>query len=175
MDKIGASIDDLETDINFNFIKTYSAQQNMDNSSTFSVDFDFSPYDNLDLNCKYYDEISFLEHSKNTKGLSLLNLNVQSLAAKFENLNSFLIGLSNNFTFDIICLQEIWQIGNEDLFQIDGYHPMIYKCRKNRVQGGGVAIFIRDTLTFTVLNALSIFMTRFLKACLLGWILVITN
>ena len=163
MDEEIVSLSDLESLEKFDFIKTLNAPLNT-NDSTFSFDHDFSVYNNIDLNCKYYDEKNFFDKYERSSKLSILNFNVQSLAAKFENLKTFLLSFSNNFHFDVICLEEIWQIEAEELFHLDGYHPMVFKCRKNKVQGGGVAIFIRSTFAFSVLEEFSIFYDKIFES-----------
>ena len=147
MDEEIVSLSDLESLEKFDFIKTLNAPLNT-NDSTFSFDHDFSVYNNIDLNCKYYDEKNFFDKYERSSKLSILNLNVQSLAAKFGNLKTL----------------EIRQIEAEELFHLDGYHPMVFKCRKNKVQGGGVAIFIRSTFAFSVLEEFSIFYDKIFES-----------
>ena len=75
-----------------------------------------SPYVN-------YDElISFCNINKDE--FTVLNLNIQSINAKFDQFQIFLHQLKlQQFEFSIICLQETWLTENSDLslFEINGY------------------------------------------------------
>ena len=94
----------------------------------------------------------------------ILNLNIQSLQSKYSSLKETLnIFKERAFTFDIICLQEIWNVDFPELFPLEGYHPLVTKCRKNK-RGGGVGLYIRSNLTFEIKNDLSIFYDRILES-----------
>lgn len=95
-----------------------------------------SPYENCFLNCAYYSEDEFANCFKENKLSSLLSLNIQGLASKFNNLQEFLNELAcHKFSFDIIGLQELHSIINKDFFKLRGYHELI---NKNRVLSRGV-------------------------------------
>jgi len=65
--------------------------------------------------------------------------------------------------FDLICLQEVWKVNDPKLFSIEGYHPLIFKCREG-ARGGGVGIYVRSNLTFKILDNLSFFKDRILES-----------
>ena len=48
------------------------------------------------------------------------------------------------------------EIDNPDLFPLNGYIPLICKTRKNS-QGGGVGVYIRSNLQYSIREDLSIF------------------
>ena len=116
-----------------------------------------SPYENCFLNCAYYSEDEFANCFKDTKLTSLLSLNIQGLASKFNNFQEFLNELAcHKFSFDIIGLQEIHSIINKDFFKLNGYHELI---NKNRVlsRGGGVGFFLSEAIKYKILDEVSIF------------------
>ena len=116
-----------------------------------------SPYENCFLNCAYYSEHEFANCFKENKLSSLLSLNIQGLASKFNNLQEFLNELAcHKFSFDIIGLQELHSIINKDFFKLRGYHELI---NKNRVlsRGGGVGFFLSETIKYKILDEVSIF------------------
>ena len=62
----------------------------------------------------------------------MLNLNIQSLQAKYSSLQETLeIFAEKGFYFDIIGLQEVWNVKYPDLFPLNGYRPLVCKTRKN--------------------------------------------
>lgn len=97
-----------------------------------------------------------------------MTLNVQSLNSKYDDLVE-LIALLNvrNSSPDILCLQELWQFPDDADFNIPGYSNLVYKLRRNNVQGGGVGIFVKSDLHFSVDVASSIFVDRIFESILL--------
>ena len=65
----------------------------------------------------YYDFDKFNSLAQtNDKQFSILSSNIQSINAKFSELEAFVNDLSSlNFVFSIICLQESWLSENYDL------------------------------------------------------------
>ena len=74
----------------------------------------------------------------------------------FEAFREFYESLDINFS--IICFSETWandsNFDENSLFQIEGYNP-IHQIRKNR-KGGGIAIFVRNSLLYKIRDDLSI-------------------
>ena len=89
---------------------------------------------------------------------SILSLNIRSLSGKFNELKSFLASAFGTFKPNIICLQEIWNVGPYDNFDIDGYHPLNFKIRNvdglNSNAGGGVGVYVDRQLTCVPLTEL---------------------
>jgi len=101
----------------------------------------FNPF-NTQFNATYADEKQFSESRSNRGNFSVLSINIQSLSAKFQSLQLFIENLSKNKKEpDLICLQEIWNIPDFIEFNLNGYHPLIFKSRQNSVQGGGGWVF----------------------------------
>jgi len=114
-----------------------------------------SPYDNIVTQCKYYDESSFLSEFKGSSNRFFLSLNIQSLPSKFNEFEDFVKTLCrNNCAPDFICLQETWKIIDPSLYDIDGYN-FAFLSRSNNVQGGGVGIYVRKGVHFTVLKLMT--------------------
>ena len=90
---------------------------------------------------------------------NLLSLNICSLNGHYEELQEFLAAEQDNL-FDVICLQEVWSINSD--YSLPGYHPLVFKSRDqnsnvNRNCGGGIAVYISNTLEFDILDELSVF------------------
>ena len=98
-----------------------------------------SPYIGLNLSCDYYDNEKLINNFKNSKNFKLLSWNLGSLPSKYNEFKDFLNNLSNNkVSFDILCIQEIYQIIDMDLFKLDNYN-FVFKDRK-KGKGGGIGI-----------------------------------
>ena len=120
----GISLGDLRSQPKYNFLLSVNDQNNESISRPF--DFGFSPYQDLSLECDYYNEYEIIDICKENENLAILSLNIQSLSSKFDSLSDFLNILdSKDVHFDIICMQEIWQIQNPSSFTMDGFHPLI--------------------------------------------------
>ena len=142
----------LETNQEFNFMNLLS------NSELFSIlpdindSVDDSPYLNTDIRCKYMDENDFTAKYKNLGSISYMSLNIQSLQAKFSQLQDLIQNLTNSKCQpDVILLQEIWKLTDASLFNLNGYN-FIYKCRKD-AQGGGVGIYIKTDYHYKIREA----------------------
>ena len=81
-------LDNTRTGLNFD---TQGGTQNFVNElNTYFSDSD-SPYEDTYIECNYYKVDDFLNtFSENTTSLSIMSLNIQSLPAKFNELNLFL-------------------------------------------------------------------------------------
>ena len=73
----------------------------------------------------YYDfENVYSVAKNNNKHFSILSSNIQSINAKFSELEAFVNDLSSlHFKFSIICLQDSWLSDTDDLslIQLSGY------------------------------------------------------
>jgi hypothetical protein len=124
-----------------------------------------SPYVNNVYKCTYLDEAEFCSSYNNLSKFSIMSLNIQSLQSKFNDFAELIHSLnSHNSAPDVICLQELWQFPDSMAFSLPGYHPLEYKLRRNNVQGGGVGIFIKRRLKYSVLPEKSIFVDRIFES-----------
>ena len=91
----------------------------------------------ISLNCDYLDSTEFLNKYRDSKEYSLLSWNIQGLNSKFNELKEFFNILhSNDFTVDILALQETHQIANRDLLNLPNFKPLISKDRTSNRWGG---------------------------------------
>jgi hypothetical protein len=123
----------------YDFLKALSSNndpENNESSFPFLNDDIDSPYNLNVFNSLYVDHLSVCNSPLNEK-INILSLNVQSLSAKFSELKDFLDHCyAKNFLPDIILLQEIWQITDPNIFSLNNYQPLIFKCRTD-MRGGG--------------------------------------
>ena len=108
--------------------------------------------------CNYYLEPYFNEHIINkvptTKSLfSLCHVNIRSIKKNLSEFETYLQLLDHEFT--VIGLTETWLNDSScEIYGINGYKS-VEKHRSG--MGGGVALFMRDNLTFTERNDLAHF------------------
>jgi exonuclease III len=161
----------IEEDEVYNFLRKFIPDSNdSDFSSTDDVN---SPYTVADFNCRYVDENSFASNIIRTdSNLSVMSLNIQSLPAKYSDLFAFITDRSiHNNAPDIICLQEVWNVLDVNLFPLPGYHPLICTLR-SKSPGGGVGIYIKSDLYFKPMPVISIFAEKILETIFVEIILL---
>ena len=119
------------------------------------------------INCDYYIEDTFKkltnkqckhqDENQNTC-LSLFHLNIKSLPKHSDELEMYLNSL--DFQFSFIGLTETWLDSNKcDLYGLPGYVSED-KYRQNR-RGGGVSIFIKETIKYKTRSDLDRFDEHF--------------
>ena len=105
--------------------------------------------------CNYYleDQLNKVLANVPSNCASILHANMRSIP---KNLHDFELYLSNiAYVFNFLCFSESWlNESNKDLYNIPGY-TATHRCRKDRV-GGGVSIFTRDNIEFTIREDLSL-------------------
>lgn len=130
-----------------------------------------SKYDNIEdsvqteylnhiTNSQYYspNEVSqIFEDSQNL--LSCFHLNCQSINAHWDNLTNLVHDLSSEkFAFDIVGLSEVFKVHKHFNYNIDGYHPFIYKTRPGPSEGrGGIGMYLNKSLIYKIREDLSTF------------------
>ena len=115
---------------------------------------------NENFTCSMLDENDFMSWDKELPSLFVISLNVQGLLAKKDKFTLFISSLSNNFRSpDIICLQETWLNKDTEPFRLNNYHPLIHNYRSS-AKGGGVGIFVHESITYDFNNDLSLFIER---------------
>lgn len=164
-------LNDLQNLPQFDFKQTFTDGTNL--QENFS-DFD-NPYENINLSCDYLDTQSFISKYKSVEDISLLSWNIQGLSSHFSQLCDFVDNLaSNNFSLDILALQEIHRIHDSSLFTLKNYSPIVYKQRKNS-KGGGVGFFLNSELKFSVVEEMSTFKEGIIETLFIEIILSNTN
>ena len=164
MDNEPISLSDLQNNDNYDFLsQLYSNNSDIDN---FNQILDEEPasltYNEFNINCTYFDEQEFVSKYENNKNFSFLSWNIQSLPSKFNEFKDSLdFYRSSGFLFDVIALQEIWNIQDPDLFKLDGYN-FVFKQRSNG-SGGGVGIYVQESIKFKLLPQYTIFLDRIIE------------
>jgi hypothetical protein len=155
------SLNNLSVNPKFDFIKTlFEPTDNTDEEDFFG-----SPYDSSNISCSYLDPLEYSSRFSNLKHVSIMSFNIQSLPAKFHELKELIHMLSSSkCSPDVICLQEIWQIHENMDFSLPGYSKLEYKIRNNNVQGGGVGIYVRSHLSYSVSAIYSVFSDRLFES-----------
>ena len=105
---------------------------------------DISPPTN---NCNYAFDLKQLEDKCNSAYISLINFNIRSIRANFNNFTDTILH-NNNITPCFITLTETWTDTDTNIedFIITGYHePLIQNRKKNK--GGGVMTYITNNIT----------------------------
>ncbi len=161
MDNLNYSTFCLSANPEFNFLnKILDISDN-----EHELDFNDSPYETTNITCEYIDSTSYASTFKNLYEIFLMYFNVQSLSAKFSKFKDMIQFLMDaNCAPDVICLQEIWQIPTHADFSLNGDSNLEYKTRSNNVQGGGVGIYVRSNIPYTVSNVYSVFYDRLFES-----------
>ncbi len=118
-------------------------------------DADINFYNNIKIDSPYYTTNQFIKQtstiSKNRKKLSIIHFNARSLNQNYEKIESYLSEL--NYHFEIIAISETWTTPNNEDFALPGYTS--YFVSRNSKKGGGVALFIDDSIKQKKINNLS--------------------
>ena len=114
----------------------------MDSIVNNDLDFD------TDFNCTYIDHDEFSKKYHNNSRFSLIHYNARSLRRNFDSINNDLTLLK--YSFSVIGITETWMTDNNSLFSLDGY--TLYSSNRLSGRGGGVALFVRDHLTVSILE-----------------------
>ena len=133
-----------------------------------------SPFDDIDPDLNYYNELHFLNgvncsymnedslkkmydsHTLKTHKsyLSLFHMNIRSIPRNINAMSDYIDCL--NIDFHVIGIRETWlKEDNCGLYDIPRYHCK-EKPRLSKV-GGGVAIYVKDFMSFIPRNDLSVF------------------
>ena len=85
------------------------------------------------------------------KGFKICHLNIRSILPKIDDIRI----LMKESNIDVIAFTETWlsEGVTDDLIQIDGYK--IYRNDRSHGNGGGVAIYVKDTLQHCLLKDLN--------------------
>jgi len=130
-----------------------SILNNIDLVDDRDIDTDFNYYNERDLDSKYYlpsnvKSLSELQNPSNQ--FIILHLNARSLLKKLNLLEVLIKAF--NVNIDIIAVTETWETSsNEHVINISGYNKYS-KYRGSEMKGGGVALFIKNTLEYSAIN-----------------------
>ncbi len=150
---IGEASDNITGGYELNDLRHLDLAQSL--SFYFGEDNDSNLYTNLNQS-KYWEFHNLINKFKNTSIPIILNINIQSLHSKFENLNKIILDLTSQGVFVLaITLQEVWSIANSNLISMDGF-TFFHSSRKSS-KGGGVGIYIRNGYSAKVDKSTSLF------------------
>ena len=102
---------------------------------------------NKNVNSQYYTIDSFKSNfeSNSKNSISILHINIRSINRNYEDFKVLLSEL--NFRFKIICLTETWSKNTNPYFNLENY-DVIHQCRSDNKVGGGISMFIHNSLAF---------------------------
>ncbi len=100
-----------------------------------------------------YDTSSFISSHKNSPHPIIINLNIQCLNSKLQDLKQFVKETvnDNNMPIKFIALQEVWTVNYPNLVNIPDY-KFVFKPRPHGERGGGVGIYIQGDIEFKILE-----------------------
>ena len=83
-----------------------------------------------------------------------MSQNIRSLGGKFDNFREYIASF-RSLKVSVVALQEVWSVGR--IYDLPGYHPIEFNTRdKSRTLnsncGGGVGIYISDSLDYEILQ-----------------------
>ena len=147
-DSVSITLADLVNDPKFDFIKSLNPDPSHNNFDFLNIDDLDSPYSQEKFLFSYLDETEYCTSNYNVNRFRVMSLNIQSLHSKFSELKNTIIKLgASGCSPDIICLQEIWLVIDNNMFNIPGYQPLIDSSRRNN-QGSGVRFYIKTDIDF---------------------------
>jgi hypothetical protein len=153
-----------DTNIDFNELneKVFNPFEINDDrdENLFDVDPDYQYFADTqfsnNLKCDYASEDYFISNMSNIASDSLFSIyhhNIRTLPKNFTDFSLFLTSLPHKL--DVVGLTETWLTpANFDLYDIDGY-KVISKVR-DKGRGGGVSLYINDSLSFDLRTDLHI-------------------
>ena len=106
-----------------------------------------------DFDCQYLD-VNELQELADNNSFLVVSQNIRSLGGKFDNFSEYIASF-RSLKVSVIALQEVWSVGR--IYDLPGYHPIEFNTRdKNRTLnsncGGGVGIYISDSLDYEILQ-----------------------
>ena len=105
----------------------------------------------------YYGENDFSSMLANKAGLTILSGNIQSIKAKFDELEAFINRVNTSNPISLICLQECWldekNIESIAMFNLKDYN-MSYQT-KQCCGHGGLIIYVHTQFTCTRIDTIS--------------------
>ena len=105
----------------------------------------------------YYGENDFSSMLANKAGITILSRNIQSIKAKFDELEAFINRVNTSNPISLICLQECWldekNIESIAMFNLKDYN-MSYQT-KQCCGHGGLIIYVHTQFTCTSIDTIS--------------------
>jgi len=129
---------------------------NVENSLTHLIDSmntDIDEEINMVEHSRYYNDNDFIDTLQTQQSiLSILNLNCQSLNAKFDQLQLYISKICQTAHIDVITLQETWFDDNVDIsyFELDNFDVISLDRRISK--HGGLLIYINKQYSHKTLD-----------------------
>ena len=149
------TLDRVTNEVQYNLAKLYEKQ----NVSKQDIE---DQIITINDDCKYYapEQMSQLITAK---CFASFCINCQSITAHWDGLHDLLCSMSaDHKKLDTIGLTEVFKIHDNINYDIEGYHPIIYKTRPESGRGG-VAMYINENLHFTIRKDLSVFIPHVIE------------
>lgn len=126
---------------------------------------DYSPFDGIDNNCKYYYPAEANDLlTQNNNLFSIFCLNTQGLKAHWDAFCNLISETCEKNLFDIIGITELYSMSADEC-QLPGYHNIEYKTRCDTLNSrGGVGIYIRNEIKYKTRPDLSIFIPNIFES-----------
>ena len=88
---------------------------------------------------------------KNTHELLRMSLNARSINSKFQKIRDIVHDLAPS----VLCIQETWGKNSTTDYSIKGFHKPVFQVRNSKGMnaGGGVAIWVKDSIAFTEIKS----------------------
>ena len=154
------SLEQVGTENRFNFKYIYEME---DNNDTEAND---SPYNNINTGCNYYAADEFQKCEHNTMNYnSYFHINCRSLSKNWTEFKGLINELHGDcFCFEYIGISEVFNCDRDVRLALPGFHNLITRTRNNNDVGrGGVGLFIKDTINYTIREDLSVFIPLFIE------------
>ncbi|XP_065654714.1 uncharacterized protein LOC136081332 [Hydra vulgaris] len=155
------------TNINFN---SFVSKKSILLNNYSDPDINFYNNDEIikNINPLYYDPNSKkIANGMEDNYFSMLHINIISIQKNFESLKQLLYKIG--IKFQIICLSETWckdkNIENNSNFQLPNY-KVIHQVRASNKEGGGLCIYIKNSILFKVKPNLSSTTTDYESLCI---------
>ena len=118
------------------------------NHSNTPTDPELNFYSKLTKDCDYYCDTQFNTVFREINGFALIHFNARSLNANCQKIDCYLKLL--NKSFDVIVISETWINPGCLVNFLPNYTP--YSVNRKLHKGGGVSIFVKNTLSCKLLN-----------------------
>lgn len=116
------------------------------------LDPDNNFYHNIICKCKYYTNDTLKYEIRENPGFSIIHFNSRSLVSNIDKVEMCLDELG--WPFEVIAISETWFNDSVDLNVFLHGYQICHTARQNK-RGGGVAIFIKDSIKFKKIDTLS--------------------
>ena len=133
-------------------LKTFEYTDYKTKDLDYEIDPDNNFFSSIINKCCYYTDQQYNQSISSEGKLSIIHFNSRSMYANFNLIKEYL----NQFqqTFSIIAISETWITEDKGIdFELEGYE-LRYINRQNK-GGGGVALYVDNTLKCKVMNYMS--------------------